>query len=579
MTKETTGASLRSRAANTAVEVESNNAPLNEIFDNVETNNSKPFNDNVETYNAGLYSIFGTDSYGLSAKIVKYVNELFTAKNINGKAASVNLGGTNFSGVNIQLVMGKETYSQAIVIDERPIKNVKNMLDDDKLAGGGTILFGTALLMDKNKKFIASFDALNVNTVKLDPLVIVAETVKDNMIDSTIKNILKRIEAKPFNSVKQFLDKDKSLDLVANFNTDGQRIAITVNQKDKQQGLAELVVGATGPVLSVGGRVDTTISKKEIYTNGTKESVFALRPVIYVDSYDKTNTVASHNLEYGLMAVAVASIALEKDKYISALMPTTKHKNNIGMLNSNALFPIIKDAAGVAKPIDLLSAKADLNMKITFIDKITTNPSIGIDIEYKVNPTPLAAFATINDMNASNDSRKEAAIMIAEAYKNLTGAELTGTITESVIQYPTGTIIDKNGNEMELKDVDAIWLASLNVDGADELAREWLTSNFNSKTGYISKLDILAKLMVASGLEVKPRGVGYKIILSSEFLTNLLTQANFVVTSPTILEIPNENVGGFNGIGAEIGLAQHISGIGRNPNQFSNNQNVRIIGL
>lgn len=579
MAKETTGASLRSRAANTAVEVETNNTPLNEIFDNVETNNSKPFNDNVETYNAGLYSIFGTDSYGLSAKIVKYVNELFTAKNINGKAASVNLGGTNFSGVNIQLVMGKETYSQAIVIDERPIKNVKNMLDDDKLAGGGTILFGTALLMDKNKKFIASFDALNVNTVKLDPLVIVAETVKDNMIDSTIKNILKRIEAKPFNSVKQFLDKDKSLDLVANFNTDGQRIAITVNQKDKQQGLAELVVGATGPVLSVGGRVDTTISKKEVYTNGTKESVFALRPVIYVDSYDKTNTVASHNLEYGLMAVAVASIALEKDKYISALMPTTKHKNNIGMLNSNALFPIVKDAAGVAKPIDLLSAKADLNMKITFIDKITTNPSIGIDIEYKVNPTPLAAFATINDMNASNDSRKEAAIMIAEAYKNLTGAELTGTITESVIQYPTGTIIDKNGNEMELKDVDAIWLASLNVDGADELAREWLTSNFNAKTGYISKLDILAKLMVASGLEVKPRGVGYKIILSSEFLTNLLTQANFVVTSPTILEIPNENVGGFNGIGAEIGLAQHISGIGRNPNQFSNNQNVRIIGL
>lgn len=579
MAKEATGASLRSRATNTKVEVESNNTPLNEIFDNVETNNSKPFNDNVETYNAGLYSIFGTDSYGLSAKIVKYVNELFTAKNINGKAASVNLGGTNFSGVNIQLVMGKETYSQAIVIDERPIKNVKNMLDDDKLAGGGTILFGTALLMDKNKKFIASFDALNVNTVKLDPLVIVAETVKDNMIDSTIKNILKRIEAKPFNSVKQFLDKDKSLDLVANFNTDGQRIAITVNQKDKQQGLAELVVGATGPVLSVGGRVDTTISKKEVYNNGTKESVFALRPVIYVDSYDKTNTVASHNLEYGLMAVAVASIALEKDKYISALMPTTKHKNNIGMLNSNALFPIVKDAAGVAKPIDLLSAKADLNMKITFIDKITTNPSIGIDIEYKVNPTPLAAFATINDMNASNDSRKEAAIMIAEAYKNLTGAELTGTITESVIQYPTGTIIDKNGNEMELKDVDAIWLASLNVDGADELAREWLTSNFNAKTGYISKLDILAKLMVASGLEVKPRGVGYKIILSSEFLTNLLTQANFVVTSPTILEIPNENVGGFNGIGAEIGLAQHISGIGRNPNQFSNNQNVRIIGL
>lgn len=571
------GASLRSKKE-IGVELDPIN-PTNEILDNIESDD-KPFNDKIEpTFNAGLYSIFGTDSYGLSAKIVKHVNDLFTAKNVNGKAASVNLGGTNFSGVNIQIVMGKETYSQAIVIDERPIKNVKNMLEDDRLAGGGTILFGTALLFDKNKKFVASFDSLNINTIKLDPLVIVAETIKDNMIDATVKNILKRIEAKPFNSVKQFLDKDKSLDLVGNFNTDGQRIVITVNQKDKQQGLAELVVGATGPVLAVGARVDTTIAKKQIFNNGVAENVFALKPVIYVDSFDKTNTVASHNLEYGLMAIAVASIALDKDKYISALMPTTKHRNNIGMLNSNALFPIIKDAAGVAKPIDLLSAKADLNMKIAFIDKITTSPSIGIDVEYKVNPTPLAAFATINDMNASNDSRKEAAIMIAEAYKNLTGSELSGVITESVIQYPTGTILDSKGVEKELKDVDAIWIASLGIDGAEDLAREWLTSNFNSKSGYISKLDILSKLMTSAGFEIKVRGIGYKIILSSEFLTNLTSQANFVVTSPTILEIPNENTSGFNGIGVEIGLAQQISGIGRNPNQFANNNNLRIIGL
>ncbi len=567
----------KSNAAAAEVGAEQVKTTPEEMLDNKTEKQSEP-TIIPEAFNSGIYSIFGSDSYGLSAKMVKHINDLFTAKNANGKAAVVTIGGSNFTGVNIQLVIANKTYSQAIIIDERPLKNVKQMLDDDKMAGGQTIVFGSALLFDKNKKFLSPFDTLNKKTIQLDSLVIVAETVKDHMLDSVVKNILQRMEAKPFTSLKEVLDKDKSLDLNANFNTDGQKVTIIVNQKDKQQSFASAIFGSAGPILGVTGRVDTVLCKKQIFKNGVPDQVFALRPIMYIDKYDRPGTIASHNLEYGLMAIASASIALDMDKYISALLPTAKHRNNIGALNTNSLFPIVTDANGVAKPIDLLSPKADINDKIAFIRDITADPSLGIDIEYKVTPSPLAVFATIADANASADEKARAGAELNAAYENFTGTPLKGKIIESVIQYPTGTIVDGKGNEVELKDIDAIWLAGLGIDEAENLAQEWIISN-TSSTGYSTKLEILSKLMMASGLEIKVRGVGYKIILATEFLSGLLTEANFIITSPVILEIPDVNAKSFDRIGANIGLATHIGGIGRAPSSFNGYSGVKIIGL
>lgn len=546
----------------------------------LDTTNESPYNgfDDSSNHYVGsdMYSAFASDSYGLATKVVSTATDLLKARNLNGKASTVNISGsTIFSGVMLQLTVGKVTYSQALIIDERPLKSIKQLLEDDKLAGGGTILFATALLYDKNKKYLQAFDILAKDTVALDPLVVVAETISEDKILELTKSLFMRMEAKPFSNVKQYLDADKGLDLVGNFNTDGQKVVVTVTQKDKQANLSDMIVGASGPVLAVSARVDTLLSQKNIIVNGVAERPFALRPVYFIDAYNKPKTIVSHNLEYGLMAAAAISIGLDKDKYISALMPTVKHKNNIGALNP--IFNVVKDSAGGAKPINLLDPKADLNLKARFIDDITTSPSIGIDIEYKVTPNALNAFGTINDLNASVASKQQAGIMIKEAFKNITGVELTGNITEQVIQYPTGIIIDKSGNQMELKDVDAIWLASLGFDGAADLAREWLVSHTNFKTGYVNKLEILNRLMAAAGLEIKPRGVGYKIVLHSDFLTALLQHANFVITSPSILELPGDDMSGFNNIGIELSVPTAISGIGRNPT-FSGNRGVTIIG-
>ena len=537
------------------------------IFDN---------NDTGSFVGSGIYSMFGTDSHGLASKITVAANEIMKNKNVNGKASAVNISGsTIFSGVLLQIVLDKITYSQALIIDERPLKSIKQLLEDDKMAGGGTILFATALLSDKNKKYLESFELASKGTVALDALVVVAETITDDKVSDLVKSLFMRIEAKPFTAIKKYIDRDKGLDLVGNFNTDGQKVVITLTQKDKQNSVADMIVGASGPVLAVSARVDTVLAQKQVLVNGVQERPFALRPIYFIDAYNKPKTVASHNLEYGLMAIAATSIGLDKDKYISALMPTVKHKNNIGALNS--IFNVIKDASGVSKPINLLDPKADLTVKARFIDDITTAPSIGIDIEYKVTPTALNAFGTINDLQASIDSKKEAGIMIQNAFRNVTSVEYTGNISEQVIQYPTGIIIDKSGNQMELKDVDAIWLASLGFDGAIDLAREWLVSHTTPKTGYVNKLEILNKLMAVAGLEIKPRGVGYKIILHTDFLSALLEHANFIITSPSILELPGDDISGFNNIGIELNVPTHISGIGRNPT-FANNGGIRIIG-
>lgn len=549
----------------------------NELLDT--TNENENIFDGADTgsfVGSGIYSMFGTDSHGLASKITAAANEIMKNKNVNGKASAVNISGsTIFSGVLLQIALDKVTYSQALIIDERPLKSIKQLLEDDKMAGGGTILFATALISDKNKKYLESFEIASKGTVVLDPLVVVAETITDDKVSDLVKSLFMRIEAKPFTAIKKYIDRDKGLDLVGNFNTDGQKVVITLTQKDKQNSVADMIVGASGPVLAVSARVDTILAQKQVLVNGVQERPFALRPIYFIDAYNKPKTVASHNLEYGLMAIAATSIGLDKDKYISALMPTVKHKNNIGALNS--IFNVIKDAAGVAKPINLLDPKADLTVKARFIDDITTAPSIGIDIEYKVTPTAMNAFGTINDLQASVDSKKEAGIMIQNAFRNVTSVEYTGNISEQVIQYPTGVIIDKSGNQMELKDVDAIWLASLGFDGAIDLAREWLVSHTTPKTGYVNKLEILNKLMAVAGLEIKPRGVGYKIILHTDFLSVLLEHANFIITSPSILELPGDDISGFNNIGIELNVPTHISGIGRNPT-FANNGGIRIIG-
>jgi hypothetical protein len=550
-------------------------APAGELLDT--SNEGENLFDTADTntfVGSDIYSMFGTDSYGLASKITTAANDIMKNKNVNGKASAVNISGsTIFSGVLLQVTLDKVTYSQALIIDERPLKSVKQLLEDDKMAGGGTILFATALLNDKNKKYLESFDLLSKGTVALDPLVVVAETITDDKVTGLVRDLFMRIEAKPFSKVKQYIDRDKGLDLVGNFNTDGQKVVITVTQKDKQASMADMIVGASGPVLAVSARVDTLLSHKQILVAGVQERPFALRPVYFIDAYNKPKTVASHNLEYGLMAVAAASIGLDKDKYITALMPTVKHKNNIGALNT--IFNVVKEAQG--KPINLLDPKADLKVKARFIDDITTSPSIGIDIEYKVTPNALNVFGTINDLHASADAKKQAGIMIQNAFKNITGVEITGNITEQVIQYPSGIIIDKSGNQMELKDVDAIWLASLGFDGAIDLAREWLVSHTNFKNGYVTKLEILNKLMAVAGLEIKPRGVGYKIVLHTDFLAALLQHANFVITSPSILELPGDDMTGFANIGIELSVPTHISGIGRNP-VYGGTQGLRIIG-
>lgn len=552
-------------------------AGANELLDT--TNEGENIFDGADTntfVGSDIYSMFGSESYGLASKITTAANEIMKNKNVNGKASSVNISGsTIFSGVLLQVVLDKVTYSQALIIDERPLKSIKQLLEDDKMAGGGTILFATALLYDKNKKYLETFELLSKGTVTLDPLVVVAETVTEDKVAGLVRDLFMRIEAKPFSKVKQYIDRDKGLDLVGNFNTDGQRVVITVTQKDKQSSIADMIVGASGPVLAVSARVDTLLSQKQVLVNGVQERPFALRPVYFIDAYNKPKTVASHNLEYGLMAIAATSIGLDKDKYISALMPTVKHKNNIGTLNP--VFNTVKDASGLGKSINLLDPKADLKVRTRFIDDITTSASIGIDIEYKVTPNALNVFGTINDLQASTDSKKEAGIMIQNAFRNVTAVEYTGAITEQVIQYPTGIIIDKSGNQMELKDIDAIWLASLGFDGAADLAREWLVSHTNFKTGYVNKLEILNKLMAVAGLEIKIRGVGYKIVLHTDFLNALLQHANFVITSPSILELPGDDMTGFANIGIELNVPTQISGIGRNPT-FANNGGLRIIG-
>lgn len=523
------------------------------------------------TSESSMFSMFGSNTYGLTAKLIDRVNTILKDKNATGAAKHVPLGSSNFNGVLITLKLDGKEFHQPLIIDERPVKNIKALLEDDRAAGGGTILFATALTFEKNRSYLEAFKAPMKKGVSLDPLVIVSESVDndDAELNKVIIQTLMRMEAKLFSNVKDIITADKNKDLVASFSNEGQNVAILLNPKNTNTSMSDMIMGASGPVLGVQARVDLTIGGKDVFENNAPVRTLALRPIVYINAYEKPKTIAAFNMEYSLLAIAASTVLLDKDKIYASLIPNSKGRNNIG--NLNPLVPSIKDPSGNHKQINLQDPKVDLMMILKYIDDVTTDhsmASIGIDVDYRINPTGLNGFAAIVDANASTTAKTEALNALSTAFENVTGTTYAGHVTESVSVYPTGYMIDNKGNKISLREVDAIWLASLPLDNgmSIKLAEEWLISSADSKTGLQIKLDVLKKVQELTGIEIKPIGLGMKIILTNEFVNAIVAGASFVVSSSAVLDLPNkasslqQYVGGLrtsgtgiNGIGVQYG--------------------------
>ena len=523
----------RARVASTDVNL-LDTAPEMTVIDNgANTATSK-----TATSNYSMFSMFGSNTHGLTAKLIDKTNEFLTSKNAPGAAKHIPLGSSNFNGVLVTLKVDNKDLHQPIIIDERAVKNVKQLLDEDKSAGGGTILFATALTFEKNKKYLDGFKAATKKGITLDPIIIVSESVTtDTEINEAIIGVLMRLEAKLFSSVKESVAADKGKELLSSFNTNGQDITLILNPKNSNISATDMIMGASGPVLGITARVEVLGGVKNGINNLPTP---ALRPVVLINGYDKPKTIARCNLEYALLAIASSTMLLEKDKVFAALLPS-KGRNNIG--NLNPLIPVVLDPNGNHKQINLADPRVDFNNQIDYLEKSTVDASlysIGLDVEYRITTSALNTFGAIVDGNASAEAREEAVANLSSAFQNVTGTTYSGQVTESSILYPIGYMIDQKGNKVSLREVDAIWLASLPLDGGlnIKLAEEWLVSNI-SKNGLQIKLEILKKVQEVASVEIKPTAIGMKIILTNEFVNALVQGAGFVVNTTPALELPN----------------------------------------
>lgn len=544
-----------------------NNLSPKELLDGVETAaNANYSSSTVRGSSYAMNSMFDTDTSAVSSKIIETASEILKNKSIAGSALNVSiLGSEIFKGVNITMTDGSKTrYSQAIIIDERRLKSVTQLQDEAKQ--NGKVIFGSALLNANNAKYLASFKPHEADAVVMEPIIVVAEVMTDAAITDLVRNIFKRMEARPFTSVEETLRSDRSKDMIGFMTSDGQNLNLQIVHKENSSTLEDLIIGTASSVLNVQARIEPMVGMKQVIANNVATNQHAVRPVIFIKSYDKPKTFAKFNLEYGLMAIIAATVLTRPDKVIAGLLPSQKQNTNIGALNK--LFKVVKDAKGEAAPLNLLDNKVDLGMKVKFIHDLTTPAGLGVDIEYRSDASAYSALGAIVETSGTTEVRERSKKALLSAYKNITGFEYSGNLVERTFQYPTGLIIDKNGNQKDISTIDAIWLATA---GEYDLATRWILSDMATDS-LGSKVLILSELVNKyTDMDIKIKGAGSKIILANDFIQALVVNGRVSIESTQELELPNQqttfgNMGnlevthgfdsvGFNPIGPKGGIS------------------------
>lgn len=517
-----------------------------------------------------MNSIFDNDTSEVSKQIIEVANGILGNKTITGQANPVSISGSDiFKGVNVTMVNSDGIkFSQAIVIDERPLKSVATLQDEAKT--NGSVIFASALLNANNAKFLKEFQVYQKEAVVMEPLIVVAQTINGiEDIKELVKDVFKRMEAKPFKNVEASLTHDRSKPMMANTSNDGQNVKVLVTHKETAVTIEDLVVGSANTLLEIDARVEPSIGKKQRVVGNQNVEVHAVRPLVFIKDFNKPRTFAKFSLEYGLAAIVASTVLAKRDKTIMALMPSQKHKTNIGALNS--IFEIHADNKGQYPEMPLGDPKAGLDVKASFIDELCTPAGLGLDIEYRATASAFTAFATLVDATASNEAKQSANTAIVNAIKNVTGSEYTGTVIERSFQYPMGLIIDKTGKSRDISTVDAIWLAS---NGETDLASRWIISDTRADS-LAEKISILTELVNKHpDLDIKIKGAGIKIILAVEFIQALVHSAGIRVETTVDLEIPNQQ-STFSMIG-NLGITAGFDSAGYTYGGRSNGMNIII---
>lgn len=290
--------------------------------------------------------------------------------------------------------------------------------------------------------------------------------------------------------------------------------------KRNDQHYRSLLNKSIGIVLSIGGRLDTILSTKQIQAKDRMVTDYRPAPLIILDSFNGLD----NTLEYFLLALAASTALTSQGNYMEFMLPKGKKSddvNNYGALN--VLFNIEgKDGTGEA--IDLTSPKVDLAATLTYLnDLIVDEPYIAVDIDILTRDT--TKYLTIldaADSSKSADVRTKAIETILKTSHNITGGQFplgfdkNQVVNSGTIITPSGFYINNAGNKVDLKTIDAVYLANISPD----LAAEWYKS-IEATNVLEARIKILSDLSEKMGGEIIITGYSHLVFFNPAFLMEL----------------------------------------------------------
>ena len=270
----------------------------------------------------------------------------------------------------------------------------------------------------------------------------------------------------------------------------------------------------------MSGRLDTILSTKQIQSKEGMVSDYRPAPLIIIDSYRGLD----NTLEYLLLSLAASTALTAQANYMEFMLPKGKKSddvNNYGALNT--LFNV-EGKEGTGEAIDLTSPKVDLPTILTYLnDLVVDEPYIAVDVDILTKDT--TKYLTILDAadgSKSTEDRINAIDKIITTAHNITGGifplsfDKNHVVNGGTIVTPSGFYINNAGNKVDLKTIDAVYLANV----SSELSAQWYKS-IEEVDVLEARIRILSELSDKMGGEIIITGYSHLVFFNPVFLMEL----------------------------------------------------------
>jgi hypothetical protein len=263
-------------------------------------------------------------------------------------------------------------------------------------------------------------------------------------------------------------------------------------------------------------------------STGLPANIFRFRPHLIFNSINAQVSTPG----FLMLALAMGFSTYNNDVWLNTIRPVENDPiHDPGVLNY--LANLEGNKTGVGERVDFFASGLSAYEVTDSLRKFFI-PGVVVSVDVDVFG-PQTWFTSILSSAAVPGKNQNAAIRaVVAACDVLTGgrfsARFNGNIFDNVIQIPTGTWIDKNGVERDLRDIDFLAVSDFmgpeNTRGIHEWALASLNSGINNIAATAKRLEIIKQIAPDAVIE----GAAMRLTFSAAFqeaLTGAIAESGF----------------------------------------------------